>query len=185
MTEEWKTIPGTSDLYQASTLGRIRSTDRVIVKLNRWGYMGELRKRGRVLKPWLDSNGYEVIYIAIDKGRDARNVHRLIAETYLEGSGNGLDVNHKDGVKTNNRPENLEWCTRKENMAHALAAGLIKRAKPISGIPIHGGKKVVYGSAGVAALALGKTLKEGPNIWRAANGKARQAYGYYWRYETP
>lgn len=183
MTEEWKTIPGTSDLYQASTLGRIRSTDRIIMQLNRWGYMGELRKRGRVLKPWLDSNGYEVIYIAIDKGRDARNVHRLIAETYLEGSGNGLDVNHKDGVKTNNRPENLEWCTHKENMAHALAAGLIKRARPVWGTPINGGEPIFFVSEGAAAKGIG--AYNCGNICSALKGKTKQAYGYYWRYETP
>ena len=182
MIEEWKTIPGTGDLYQASTLGRIRSLDRIIVKLNRWGYMGELKKKGRVLTPWPDCNGYAVIYIAYPGRREAINVHRLVAVTFLEGSGDGLDVNHKDGIKANNRPENLEWCTRKENMAHALSMGMIKRAKRICGVPIHGGESVCFESAGVAAVSLGRTLKGGANIWMAANGKAKQAYGYYWKY---
>jgi hypothetical protein len=182
--ELWKEIPGTGGLYEASTHGRIRSLDRIIVKLNRWGYMGELRKRGRVLKPWPDCNGYAVIYIAYPGRREAINVHRLVARTFLEGSGDGQDTNHKDGDKTNNHPDNLEWCTRKENMAHALSKGLVRRAKKIWGVSVKGGGIIEADSAGQTAQKLGKPLSGGANIWMAANGKANQAYGYYWRYEA-
>lgn len=180
MIEEWKTIPGTSDLYQASTLGRIRSLDRIIVKMNRWGFMGELRKKGRVLKPWHDCNGYEVIYIAGEGRREAINVHRLVAVTFLEGSGDGLDTNHKDGIKTHNNPENLEWCTRKENMAHAIETGLVKRTKPIWGAPKKGGDPVYFESATAAARAVG--AYGCGNICNAANGVLKTAHGYYWKY---
>ncbi len=194
MKEEWKTIPGTSGLYQASTLGRIRSLDRIIVKLNRWGYMGELRKKGRVLKPWHDCNGYEVIYIAGNGRREAINVHRLVAVTFLEGSGEGLDTNHKDGNKTNNVPENLEWCTRKESMAHASASGLFKpntagivavnllKRKPLYGRPVNGGEEVLFSSTKEASLAVLGREKGRSNIASAACGKLRQAYGYFWKY---
>jgi hypothetical protein len=181
MIEEWKTIPGTSDLYQASTLGRIRSLDRIIVQLNRWGYVGELKKKGRVLKPWRDCNGYEVVYVCESDRREAVNVHRLVAMTYLEGSGSGLDVNHKDGCKTNNSPENLEWCTRKENMAHAIAMGLVARSKPILGTPINGGEPVFFESASAAGKRMGASSCSA--ISNAANGKLRQAYGFFWKYQ--
>lgn len=182
MMENWKTIPGTRNLYEASTLGRIRSLDRIILKLNRWGYMGEIKKKGRVLKPWIDSNGYPVIYIAYPGRREAINIHRLIALTFLNGSGEGKDVNHKDGVKTNNSPENLEWCTRKENMAHAKAIGLVDRSMPILGTPINGGNPISFESASAAARGIGVYGCGG--ISNAANGKRRQAYGYYWKYIT-
>lgn len=184
MIEEWKEIPKTEGLYEASTFGRIRSLDRVIVRMNRWGFIGEVKKKGRVLSPWHDKNGYEVVYIAYPGRREAINVHRLIAKTFLKDDGNGLDTNHIDGIKTNNCPDNLEWCTRKENMAHALSMGLIKRAKRICGVPIHGGPEIVFESAGAAAQSIGKPISASAYIWMAANGKARQAYGYFWKYQT-
>lgn len=182
MIEEWKTIPGTGDLYQASTLGRIRSLDRIIVKLNRWGYVGELKKKGRVLKPWRDCNGYDVVYICDSNGRKAINVHRLVAKTYIDGAAIGLDVNHKDGIKTNNVPENLEWCSRKENMAHARVTGLCKNEKMICGTPIMNGKSIFFSSASAAARWLG--VNGCGAISNAANGKRRQAYGFIWKYRN-
>jgi hypothetical protein len=194
MTEEWKEIPKTNGLYEASTLGRIRSLDRVIMKMNRWGFVSPLRKKGRVLKPWRDCNGYAVIYIAGEGRREAINVHRLIASTYLEGSGKGLDVNHKDGNKKNNLPENLEWCTRKENMAHAVSMGMFKpntagllkfnlqKRKQMYGSPITGGAELLFASAKEAAIAILGREKGSNNIAAAAAGKLRQAYGYFWKY---
>lgn len=122
---EWKTIPETKDLYQASIYGDIKSNDRTIIKMNRWGYESELKKKGRILKPWVDSGGYYVVYLCVDGNRKAVNVHRLIALTFLPFVENKLHVNHIDGNKKNNNIDNLQWCNRSENMVHAVETGLL------------------------------------------------------------
>ena len=181
MYEIWRPIPDTGELYEASSFGRIRSRDRIIDRLSRWGRPIKLRKAGRVLKPWSDAGGYLAVYVCHGGERTPVNVHRLVARAFLVGSGDGLDVNHLDGCKQNNAPDNLEWCTRAENMAHARSTGLYDARKPIVGTPLDGGPLVRFQSEKAAAAALG--VKRG-NISSAANGKLRQAHGYLWKYET-
>ena len=60
-----------------------------------------------------------------DKKRKMYLVHRLIALTYIPNSENKPDINHKDGNSLNNNVENLEWCTKSENIQHAIKSGLI------------------------------------------------------------
>lgn len=78
----------------------------------------------RFLTPTIkNDSGYMVVYVS-DVGKLQR-VHRLVAETFLQDSQFfGLDVNHIDGVKTNNHVTNLEWCTRSHNIIHAKELGL-------------------------------------------------------------
>jgi hypothetical protein len=114
-TEEWRAVPGLEGRYEASTEGRVRSLSRTYVCAN-----GAVKRlQGRVLKPVL-SNGYHKVSAA---GR-LQLLHRVIAVTFLGQDPDRTCVNHIDGVKTSNRPQNLEWCTRGENNAHAKAMGL-------------------------------------------------------------
>lgn len=181
--ETWVEIPETSGFYQASSLGRIRSIDRTIIRMNRWGLEGQLTIKGRVIKPWADSNGYLVVYICGNGRRQAINVHRLVAMAFIPHPlQSELDVNHLDGLKQNNRTENLEWCTRKQNMEHALKYGLFDQRKPLVAVPTSGGKPVLFGSSKEAAEILGVSSRQ--NISSAAAGKLRQAYGYFWSYQN-
>ena len=76
--------------------------------------------RGQLLKPCKTHNGYYTVTL----GTTRYKVHRLILCTATQSSGHGLQVNHKDGDKSNNRVSNLEWCTAKENTQHAEKLGL-------------------------------------------------------------
>ena len=112
MKEIWKTIEGYEGLYQASNLGRIKSFIRT--------------KSYKILKSITRNDGYLMVFL-LQKGF---LVHRLILSTFVGNS--DLECNHKNGIKSDNRLDNLEYCTRSENMLHAFAIGL-KKAYPSCG----------------------------------------------------
>jgi hypothetical protein len=179
--EIWTVIPDTGDLYEASSLGRIRSKDRTIRRRCRWGQMIDQRKAGRVLKPWADAGGYLVVYICFAGKRVATNVHRLVAIAF-HGPAEGRDVNHANGDKTDNRPDNLEWCSHAENMAHARSTGLLNDRRVIFAMPKNGGAPIRFASITEATRAVG--ANRNANIISAANGRIPSAYGYRWQYEN-
>lgn len=87
----------------------------------------------RIVKPSVKENGYLTIGFRV-KGKTKRKyVHRIVAEAFLENPTNAPEVNHKDGVKTNNSVENLEWVTRSENMTHSYRLGLRNHKPPRRG----------------------------------------------------
>lgn len=71
-----------------------------------------------------DKNGYLYVSVKIGEKRPKFSSHRIIAKAFVPGYQDGLHVNHIDGVKTNNHPDNLEWVTNEENVAHAWKSGL-------------------------------------------------------------
>lgn len=75
------------------------------------------------LKPQ-KQNGYHSVTLCDQGKQQAKLVHRIVAEEFLERDAERTFVNHKDGNRTNNSVENLEWCTQSENMKHAYATGL-------------------------------------------------------------
>lgn len=116
--ELWRPIPGYSN-YEASSLGRIRS---LRGKRNSNGTF----RPGRMLKIFLH-NGYPVLRIWNDGKAKSFKVHRLMMFAFYGVS--TLHVNHKNGIKTDNRLENLEYVTPAENNRHAYAIGLKHAAK--------------------------------------------------------
>jgi hypothetical protein len=79
----------------------------------------------RKLKQANLGDGYLQINISNNNKVKAIAVHRLVAETFIPNPQKKIDVNHKNGIKSDNRVENLEWNTRKENMKHAFSIGLL------------------------------------------------------------
>ena len=114
--EIWEDIPGYDGLYQASTLGRVRS----------FNYKKrQVARVPKILRPSFDNGGYLKVSIYKNKKHLNRNIHKLVVLTFI-GPSNGLQVNHKNGIKSDSRLENLEYITCKENVAHALKTGLIR-----------------------------------------------------------
>jgi predicted DNA-binding protein YlxM (UPF0122 family) len=124
--EIWKEIPEFEGFYEASTHGRIKSLDRVkFLKNNK-----EKVLVGKILSD-VRSEWYGKVTLYMLDEKFQFNTHRLIAKTFIPNPDNLPEVNHKDGIKSNNHVDNLEWCTHKENSEHALINNLFK---PKSGI---------------------------------------------------
>ena len=81
-------------------------------------------RKGKRIKPSLDKYGYERITLSKNGIRKSYYIHRLVAMAYIPNPNNKNFINHKNGVKTDNRVDNLEWCTQKENQQHKWKNGL-------------------------------------------------------------
>lgn len=84
----------------------------------------KMNRKGRVLKPATDKDGYYRVVIAYNNVKRTYHAHRLVARAYLPNYSNDLQVNHKNGIKTDNRVDNLEMVSLQENIAHSIRTGL-------------------------------------------------------------
>lgn len=110
--ESWNPMPGFKR-YQASDAGRLRS-----LNYKRSGLI-------KIIKPAIDKKGYLCTMLQNDQGKyNSWTVHKWIALTFHGPCPKGKEVNHKDGNKLNNKPDNLEYCTHKQNCQHAVDNGL-------------------------------------------------------------
>ena len=110
-----KDVPG----YQVSDHGNVRTLDRNIL-----GKDGRVEYHpGKQLKPQRLKNGYLEVYICADGKRIHRTIHNLVAGAFLGDRPKGYDVMHKNGVRTDNRAENLEYGTRSENLHSTYSYG--------------------------------------------------------------
>lgn len=106
MTEIWKDIIGYEGLYQISNQGNVKSSH-----------------SGAIVKQQV-MGGYKYVSLHKEKKLRTHRVHRLVAQAFIPNPESKPQINHINGIKTDNRADNLEWCTQSENMKHAYENGL-------------------------------------------------------------
>jgi hypothetical protein len=126
--EIWKDIKGYEGLYQISSMGNIRSLDRVVTCING----REANYKGKSRKPSI----LEYRIISLSKGNKVamKKISRLVALHFLSNPDNKKLVNHKDGNKHNDNFMNLEWCSYSENSIHSFEKGLSLKKNKVSGV---------------------------------------------------
>jgi 2-hydroxy-3-keto-5-methylthiopentenyl-1-phosphate phosphatase len=134
------------------------------------------------MKPRLDKAGYYRLTLKVIEPFKRRTVHSLVAEAFVDGYFEGAIVNHKDENKTNNRADNLEWVTYRQNSnyGNAKQRQIEKQIRPVEQLSEEGIILNTYKSVSEAAIAVGTSTSHISAAIR--ENKRKRAGGYRWRY---
>lgn len=166
----WKDIEGFDGVYQVSDEGQVR-------RLFKDEYRPlKLYERGK----------YQTVCLSYGGGKKTYAVHKLVADAFLQKPEGATEVNHKDGDKHNNRAENLEWVSGRQNTVHAMEVlnhyPFGKPAKKVRCMDIATGETVAeFHSLADAAKSIGK-MSARTGITFCCQGYQQTAYGYRWEY---
>lgn len=164
--EIWLPVVGYEELYKVSSLGRVYSN-----------------YYNKIMRP-TKCSGYLAVILRKDKIPKLKQVHRLVAEAFVENPEVKSEVNHKDGNKTNNHVDNLEWATRSENQRHAIKTGLrrvggqLPFSKSVDCFDMDGNFVKTYS-------CIQSVEKDGYNnahVVQCCKGKLKQHKGRLWKY---
>lgn len=176
--EIWKDIPNYEGFYQVSNMGRVKSLERVV------------KRRGllpsKIKSLCFDNYGYLLVVLYKDAKGWTTTVHRLVCDAFIENADNKPCVNHKNGIKTDNSAENLEWVTWSENSLHSCRVlNNVKRGvdspfnKQVYQYDKFGNLIEKHQSVTLAGI---KTSVCDVNISTCCLGKGISAGGFIWSY---
>jgi hypothetical protein len=134
MQEVWKPIKSYEGYYDVSNLGRVRSVTRLIERTDPKN-ITQKRKftyRGKLVPFWVTKKGYLRLALNKDSKHSKHLVHRLVANAFIDNPENKEQVNHINGIKSDNNVNNLEWVTNYENYTHSVLMGKQKHIKDYS-----------------------------------------------------
>lgn len=180
MKEIWKDIPNYEGLYQISNFGNVKSLKRKVKNKN--GYRDIKEK---ILHNYINKNGYYAVTLRKNCNIEVKLIHRLIAEMFIPNPNNYPCINHKDGNKSNNSINNLEWCSYSYNTKEAFRLGLnkhidFKEKKKISQYDLEGNFikewKSIYNASKITGIARSC-------ISKVCNHNRYSAGGYLWRFK--
>lgn len=165
MTEEiWKSVADFEHRYEVSNQGRVRN-----------------KTTGKTLAPNVMRHGYLCAHLYDGKGRKSRQVrtiHQLVAQAFLPPRNEAREVNHINFDRRDNRVENLEWVTRRENVLHAIKNGRrTVKGNAVKGIHVKTGVVVRFNSQLDAEIALRGKQTGGIS---GAMKRNKPIYGYVW-----
>lgn len=182
MCEEWKDIKGYENIYQISNFGNIR-------RINRWAgnqcksvYVADVKD----VLPYMDDFGYMKVCLSYHNKSKHFRVHRLVAQAFIPNPDKLPQVNHKDEDKTNNRVDNLEWCTAAYNSNYGTRTQRISEKNLV-----RGAKRSInqYSKDGVfirewksltdAANTLGLRISK---ISSCCHNRNKSSGGYIWKF---
>lgn len=176
--EIWENVNGYSN-YQVSNLGRVKSKNWEIkakIKNN-----SKIIRKGKILKP-IKYGNYYAVDLVDNFGKIKRTlIHRLVAQAFIPNPNNLPCVNHKNEVKTDNKVENLEWCTHKYNCNYGTRNEKIKDklGKPVYQINKDGLIIKYYKSISEAARSVDRNIT---CIYDCCIGKQKTSAGFYWKF---
>ena len=182
MEETWRDIEDYEGSYQVSDFGRVRSLDRVT--------SNNMKVKGKVLASRLTQRGYCRVQLYKGGISEDKYIHQLVGIYFLININNYTDINHKDGVKSNNCAWNLEWCSKAQNSQHSYYVlknqGSCIPKRDVKGVNLKNNKVVIFETIANAKRWLrenGYPKATSGNITSVCKGNRNHAYGYKWEYQ--
>ena len=135
--EEWRPIIGLEGMYEVSNLGSIRSIDRYVESMSRWGTSYQKFCKGQLIKPGKMPNGYLKVSLG---GKRETYVHILVAEAFVDNPDNKPEVHHINHNREDDRAANLKWVTRveqsDEHRSRLISISNTGRPSKLKGVPL-------------------------------------------------